>query len=140
MAQKPISQNITVSILINASDRNRIIAKVIFTNNGDRNFYLDKINEFADGKMKNNLFEISCDGKKVPYKLPLANRTASKYPDDFVKINPNKSFTTETILNEAYKFPQGNCNCTISYSAFNYNPSEDRLVELKSEKVEFSIV
>ena len=110
------------------------ILKVILCNTDTEKYYIEK-RELPWCFPNETYYYISQDGKDIEtYRKIIKRRLPpSKFPDDYVEIDPKKCITLDTNINDFFYFDQ-NKPLTISYNSYNSNPITKELDLIKFEK------
>ena len=133
MAEQPVQVNLEVQV----SGRN-VAAKLTFRNAGSQDAFIERVNACDGGRIRNDIFEITTDGQRVPYIGRLAKRAAPG-PEDFIKVAPGQSLSNTVQLDSVYQFPPGPGTYKVRYSALNPFPDRDGFFELISNEVDFTL-
>jgi hypothetical protein len=91
-----------------------------------------------NGRLDNNLFEVLCDGVRIPFRGPLAKRQAPR-PDEFLFVEPGESLVSTVRLDGFYTFPPGGGEYTAAYLAYNPDPESGAVSLLRSNAVTFQL-
>ncbi len=107
--------NVNLETMVVGSEVEAILT---FANLGPETAAIEKRHIFTDGKIDNNVFEITSEGKKIPY-TGISEKNKPSGHNDYVNVLPGKSLTSTVKLNGAYDFLPGIHNYEIKYLAYN---------------------
>jgi hypothetical protein len=112
-------------------------ATLLFINNTSTKLYLDGMTLCWDNSIKRNMFTITDQkSKEVDYIEAIRNRVIRS--EDFVQIEAGEQFKSCVNINKAYNVKKGK-RYSIQYSTYNpssYDPNDDVLIKMESNKVE----
>jgi hypothetical protein len=114
----------------------QVLAKLEFVNRSNEDLFIEKFNACFNGEIENNVFRITTDGRTLNYVGILAKRRRP-IGEDYLRIEPGQSYTTQTDLVKAYAFLQGSRLYEGLYSAMISYPRRDGCWSLESNKSTF---
>ena len=126
--------HITVDKVELVKQNKNTILEVTLCNTDTEKYYLEK-RELPYHFKDTTYYRLSQNGKSISkYKKTMKRRLPpSKFPDDYIAIEPKKCITLDTNLNDFFHFDQ-NKPLTVSYYSYNSNPITDELDLIQFEK------
>jgi len=110
-----------------------LVATLIFQNTLTHPIFLDKHTASLTDEPTSRLFEITdIDGNLINYKGLQVKRKFNK--NDFVELKSGASVKATVILNDWYKFHDGNHVYSILYTALNHSYDKQKLFEMTSNE------
>lgn len=110
------------------------ILEVFLCNTDTEKYYIEK-RELPWCFPNETYYYISQNGKDIETYRAVTKRRLppSKFPDDYVAIEPDECVVLKTELNDFFHFEQ-NKPLTVSYNSYNSNPITKELDLIKFEK------
>ena len=121
----------TVRLSVTA-DKRSLQAVVIFTNVSSQPVYLDKISGCLDGKIGDDVFQVTADGQPVPFAGKKTPRPANPGPRQFTVLLPSGTTQATVTLNRSYRLPPGTHTYSIVYAASHNYPARLQSLVLRS--------
>lgn len=106
---------------------------VNFHNFGNSAYYLDRNLTFINGKCRADCLKVSYGSDRVK-RIKKFKVTASNFPNDYVEINPGRSYKTSVALSKNYHFPKSGI-LLVQYDGMNFNPITNELHHLISDTI-----
>ncbi len=108
-----------------------------FTNVSPRPVFLDKISGCLDGKIGDDVFQITADGgQPVPFSGKKTPRSANPGPRQFVVLVPGETTRATVTLNRSYRLLSGTHTYSIIYAASHNYPARLQSITLRSDPVQ----
>ncbi|MES2822781.1 MAG: hypothetical protein V4732_04200 [Pseudomonadota bacterium] len=130
------NKNISVN-LVEAKNLNATSIHVTFKNNGSGAYFLDKKLAFANNKYYVDCLVLTMDG--VSFERTKKFKVAeSKFPEDYVKIEPGTSLSVELELNKHFSIPNSGV-ILVQYKGLNFNVELNKLDDILSNVIEIEL-
>lgn len=108
-----------------------VMVGLLFVNQTSTRVFLEKINACSDGRIENNVFQLRSAGRQIDYTGRLTKR-GRLLPEDYIPLDPGKTFTTQVDLTTAYAFLPGAHNYSVHYFALHSFPDRDGFIAIES--------
>ena len=95
-------------------------------NKSKTKYFLEKRFVHSSGDKSLEGFKVNQNGKVIRNKGRRVKRKASKFPDDYVSIEPSDCISFTVMLNDFFDFEQDR-EFTLSYLIINSNPLTNEL-------------
>ncbi len=103
-----------------------------FTNVSSEPVFLDRISGCLDGKIGDDVFQVTADGQPVPFSGRKTPRPASPGPRQFAQLVPGETVRAVVTLNRSYRLPGGTHTYSVTYSAAHNYPARLQNLLLRS--------
>ncbi len=129
----PAVAAVPVTVLLSAAVNGHNLQVVTnFTNVSTRPVYLDKISGCLDGKIGDDVFQVTADGQPVPFSGRKTPRPAVPGPRQFALLAAGETRRVVVTLNHSYRLPSGTHTYSIIYSAAHNYPARLQSLTLRS--------
>ncbi len=129
---RPLSQAPAL-VTLRVTPRGRDLqAELEFTNVSSQPVYIDKTLGCLDGKIGEDVFQITADGQPVPYSGKKTSRPSDPGPRQFIALNPNETRSVSVNLNRSYRLPPGAHTYNVTYLASHNYPARMQSLTLRS--------
>ncbi len=91
--------------------------EIVLGNNLKRTVLFDKPSVAVGGELENDLFEVTADGKSVPYGGMMKKRAR---PDSFLELKPLDEYRQVVDLSKDYAIPKGTETVTVRFRHTNH--------------------
>jgi len=122
---------VTVQLSVTASKHNLQVV-LNFANVSPQPVYLDKISGCLDGKIGNDVFQVTADGQPVPFSGRKTPRPAVPGPRQFALLAAGGTKQVIVTLNRSYRLPSGTHAYSVAYSAPHDYPARLQSLVLRS--------
>ena len=123
----PVTAALTVS-----PQRKDLSAVLNFTNVSNHPVYLNKISGCLDGKIGDDVFQITADGQPVPFSGHKTSRPGVPGPRQFTALTPGETVRAVVDLSKSYRLPSGTHTYRVVYSAVHNYPARLQSFTLRS--------
>ena len=121
----------TVRLTVTAQGKN-LMAMLDFTNVSSQPVYLNRISGCLDGKIGDDVFQITADGQPVPFSGKKTSRPKTPGPRQFALLAAGETKCADVTLNKSYRLPSGTHTYSIVYSAAHTYPARLQSLTLRS--------
>ncbi|MDF0607137.1 hypothetical protein HZU77_016060 [Neisseriaceae bacterium TC5R-5] len=116
----------------------KFIVDLTLHNKGVENAYLWNIFFPINGQLKQDSFDITCDGKEIDYTHPMIKRGPPK-DTDFIEIKPGSAYSSAFAISDFYDFPKGIVHCSLRYSVYNPSKNGKGHSKIESNTIEMAV-
>ena len=129
----PVVAAVPVTVQLNVTANNRSLQVVLnFTNVSSQPVYLDKISGCLDGKIGDDVFQLTADGQPVPFAGKKTPRPANPGPRQFSLLVSGETTRATVTLNRSYRLPSGTHTYSVVYAASHNYPARLQNLVLRS--------